>query len=188
MIEWLEVYNQERKEEEEKRRKTQELHHQENLSVLSNLVDVLKAWKKWIQVLPDFPWTDLTESKSLSTLEDLSSFSFFLIFWIIFKVLLHYLLGLKPWKWIIFEVPLHLFIGLKAMKMNYNWSTYAIIYWASWSLENELYLKYFCIYLLCFLKPWKWIIFEVLLYLFIVLLEALKMNYIWRTFAFIYWA
>ena len=46
MIEWLEVYNQERKVEEEKRRKTQEQHHQENLSVLSNLVDVLKAWKK----------------------------------------------------------------------------------------------------------------------------------------------
>ena len=46
VIEWLEVYNQERKVEEEKRRKTQEQHHQDNLSVLSNLVDVLKAWKK----------------------------------------------------------------------------------------------------------------------------------------------
>ena len=46
VIEWLEDYNQERKVEEEKRRKTQEQHHQENLSVLSNLVDVLKAWKK----------------------------------------------------------------------------------------------------------------------------------------------
>ena len=45
MIEWLEVYNQERKVEEEKRRNTQEQHHQEKLSVLSNLVDVLKAWK-----------------------------------------------------------------------------------------------------------------------------------------------
>ena len=46
LIEWLEVYNQERKVEEEKRRKTQEKHHHDNLSVLSNLVDVLKAWKK----------------------------------------------------------------------------------------------------------------------------------------------
>ena len=46
VIEWLEVYNQERKVEEEKRRKAKEQHHQENLSVLSNLVDVLKAWKK----------------------------------------------------------------------------------------------------------------------------------------------
>ena len=46
VIEWLEVYNQERKVEEEKRRKTQEKHHHDNLSVLSNLVDVLKAWKK----------------------------------------------------------------------------------------------------------------------------------------------
>ena len=46
MIEWLEVYNQERNVEEEKRRKAQEQHHQKNLSVLSNLVDVLKAWKK----------------------------------------------------------------------------------------------------------------------------------------------
>lgn len=46
VIEWLEVHNQERKVKEEKHRKTQEQHHQDNLSVLSNLVDVLKAWKK----------------------------------------------------------------------------------------------------------------------------------------------
>ena len=46
VIQWLEGYNEERKVEDEKRRKAQEQQHKENLSVLSNLVDVLKTWKR----------------------------------------------------------------------------------------------------------------------------------------------
>ena len=139
VVEWLEFYNQERKVEEEKRRKTQEQHHQENLSVLSNLVDVLKAWKKWIQLLPDFPGTDWTK-RELNFVNFRGPFIYLNELYL--QEFCIYLLGFKPEKWIIFE-------GFELLQFL---------------VENE-YLKDFCINSL-FLKHGKWIIWRTFAFIY----------------------